>query len=370
MNFFGHLAEYETRAEPNKVWGTEACDDSAAAKAKLQSYMNDPLNWQMKTAIEHGYPKYTTSPYRTEGFGQFLDIRGECHVVLKEILSENDYKSFVKACNFWEMRHIYFLENLPDKAKTEMDDLLDDPNLGEAYEARWGFQQTNFAIAYLARKLLELAHLETNTKLNEFNQLKQREGQSGMSYFTTVLNFRKGLNQDVPVNKRPTDSDVVNRIVLSLIGYYADKLGSEDYTKWTLQHLERRLKLLDKHRKDSVMDKHRRARDPHHRMDAPRNKTPKWQFQQSPRGTATSSASFNPPRGFRRIQCNNCNEYGHISRDCKKPRKDGNGKLATSQAPKAGQGKPVFAVPAEKRMEPLAPEDEIDSDDSSATLRA
>ena len=386
VDFFDPVQKYLDEEKPERLRGIEGDPDLDGAASVYLGLQETELNFQMRRAMEYAYPRSTTNEMRKEGLGEYVDLTRKCRVYLKEQLSKDDYKSFNAAFRFWEIRHRAFIKSLPEKARQVYENMKGDRHLNHMYENRWGFQKTNFVVGYLAQHILVTAHLEAIEKLNIYHNLKQRENQTCIAYYNTVLNHRKGLREELSEERRPTDSEVVARIVQSLTGRYGEKLDGEDYTKWTLQYLETRLKQLDTRQRNREARRQElratrnnqqprtgRNQAPSRGSGAPNYPRPKPnapnQFARPPQRPQPSSSNQSGNNQGKRnadngnnsnsggdksaprqriLKCYNCQQLGHISSECKLPQRK--------------RPKPVFAILGEDNDE--HEHDEAHEDDS------
>ena len=103
------------------------------------------------------------------------------------------------------------------------------------YKSRWGFQRTNFVIAFLAKTLLQNAEEMIDEAQHLFNTMQQMERQSGMSYVSALQKKRTELQN---LGVRITDQQMKSRIYTSLNPTFKKHFQHYRYSQVTLQEFQ------------------------------------------------------------------------------------------------------------------------------------
>ena len=246
------------RVKPKLVWyDKEARKEEGIEVSDALGFVKKRPSDYAKKVMKYAYPRKTKLGVRSEGARRYRPIE-ECRVYVKKFLEPTDYKAFNNAYRFFEVRHTKFVSSLTDQAKVIYKNMREDPALNLMYKSRWGFQRTNFVIAFLAKTLLQNAEEMIDEAQHLFNTMQQMEGQSGMSHVDALQKKRTELQN---LGVRITDQQMKSRIYTSLNPTFKKHFQHYRYSQVTLQEFQDAIRDADASDKRNLQVQRRHQED-------------------------------------------------------------------------------------------------------------
>ena len=275
-----------------------------------------------------------------------------------KLSSADDRKRYEKCDRYFETLHDNFISKLEGVFKQTFNNIFLEPKLLDRYELCRGYQKTNFVFNLFAERIYRHSEAEVRRAEDEYNQMKQFPNQSGTD-FVNALEQRRNLlrltGTNIPNEKLKT------RILSGLNETYVEYFKFYMPHKTNLEQFK-----ADLRQADFRLNRKRKSKPENRYPQGNRPLKLKSRFQDR-RGLMKPSFKPNPSlgikpvgnieKGYRKIKCFNCKEYGHISRDCKKPRTQN-----SNPRFKASKAKPVAAISREDTEE--VHEDKVDLEES------
>lgn len=302
------------------------------------------------------YPKRSHLDVSRQGATGTLTPLGRAKMYAMWKLSASDERKRYDKCDrYYETLHDNFVSKLDGLFRQTFNNIFQEPDLLERYELCRGFQKTNFVFDLFASRIYRHSEAEVRRSEDEFYRMSQFNNQSG-SEFVNAIELKRDVLRRMGINI--TNQQLKTRILMSLNETY------ENYFRFYLPHkinLEQLkadirqadLKLFRKRKKPSAnaqVSKNRRLQDNAGNRSFPKPTRPTT-------STPKPVGTVEKPIESRRVKCFNCKQYGHISRDCKKPKQ-----RDLSSKPKRTNAKPVASISLDQPEE--VNEDEVDLHDA------
>ena len=344
----------KTSGSPKKSRKT----DSGSSDSEDSDQFSEPDTSSEETDIDNlsledrirraAYPKRSRLDVSREGAkGDVTPLGKAKKFALWKLKTAEQRKLFLKCERFFEVQHDVIVDRLEGVFRQTYYNIFQEEDLLLRYESCRGYQKTNFLFDLFATRIYKYSEAKIRQAEDEFHRMSQFPNQSGSDYVNAIEQKRELLRL---MGINISNNQLKTRILMSL---------NWDYEEFFRFYLPHKISLeqfkADIRKADAKLNRKRKPNgNPRGGKPTKNPRTVPPENQQKP--VEKPVAQVVKPR--QKVKCYNCGAYGHISRDCKKPKRQqpSNGGQPNNFKKKQF-GKPVGAVGV---VDQEVNEDEVD----------